>query len=58
MSKTAKLQKALTGKTLSINQIASRFDISNVSAFIHDLRRKGVSVNTTTTKRGITAYTI
>ena len=58
MSKTARLQKALTGKTLSINQIASRFDISNVSAFINDIRRKGVSVVTTATKTGITAYTI
>ena len=58
MSKTARLQKALTGKTLSINQIATRFGISNVSAFVFDLRRKGVSVQTTMTKSGITAYFI
>ena len=58
MSKTARLQKALTGKTLSINQIAARFDISNVSAFVFDLRRKGVDVKTTATKSGITAYFI
>ena len=58
MSKTARLQKALTGKTLSINQITSRFGINNVSAFVFDLRRKGVSVTTTMTKSGITAYTI
>jgi biotin operon repressor len=58
MSKTARLQKALEKNKLSINQIASRFDISNVSAFINDIRRKGVDVKTTATKSGITAYFI
>ena len=58
MSKTARLQKALEKNKLSINQIAARFDISNVSAFINDIRRKGVDVKTTATKTGITAYFI
>ena len=58
MTKTDRLTKALTGKTLSKTQIASRFNITNVSAFIFDLRRKGLNVKTTTTRAGNTAYTI
>lgn len=57
-TKTDRLTKALTGKTLSKNQIATRFNISNVSAFIFDLRRKGLNVKTTTTRNGQTAYSI
>ena len=58
MTKTDRLTKALTGKTLSKNQIASRFNITNVSAFINDIRRKGINVRLTTTRNGNTAYTI
>lgn len=58
MTKTDRLTKALTGKTLSKNQIASRFNITNVSAFIFDIRRKGINVRLTTTRNGNTAYTI
>lgn len=57
-TKTDRLTKALTGKTLSKNQIASRFNITNVSAFINDIRRKGINVRLTTTRNGNTAYTI
>lgn len=57
-TKTDRLTKALTGKTLSKNQIATRFNISNVSAFINDIRRKGINVRLTTTRKGLTAYTI
>lgn len=57
-TKTDRLTKALTGKTLSKNQIATRFNISNVSAFINDIRRKGINVRLTTTRTGNTAYTI
>lgn len=57
-TKTDRLTKALTGKTLSKNQIATRFNISNVSAFINDIRRKGINVRLTTTRNGNTAYTI
>ena len=58
MTKTDRLTKALTGKTLSKSQIASRFNISNVSAFINDIRRKGINVRLTKTRTGNTAYTI
>jgi transposase len=58
MTKTDRLTKALTGKTLSKSQIASRFNISNVSAFINDIRRKGINVRLTSTRNGNTAYTI
>lgn len=57
-TKTDRLTKALTGKTLSKTQIATRFNISNVSAFINDIRRKGINVRLTTTRTGNTAYTI
>ncbi len=57
-TKTDRLTKALTGKTLSKNQIATRFNISNVSAFINDIRRKGINVRLTKTRTGNTAYTI
>ena len=57
-TKTDRLTKALTGKTLSKNQIATRFNISNVSAFINDIRRKGINVRLTQTRTGNTAYTI
>ena len=43
---------------LSKNQIARRFNITNVSAFINDIRRKGINVRLTTTRTGNTAYTI
>lgn len=39
MSKTARLEKALRAKRLTKTEISNRFGISNVSAFIHDLRR-------------------
>ena len=58
MTKTDRLTKALTGKTLSKTQIASRFNITNVSAFINDIRRKGINVRLTKTRAGNTAYTI
>ena len=58
MTKTDRLTKALTGKTLSKSQIASRFNISNVSAFVNDIRRKGINVRLTKTSKGLTAYTI
>ena len=58
MSKTAKLQKLITGKKLSVTAIRNRLGITNVSAFIYDLRRNGVNVVTTATSRGETAYTI
>jgi len=57
-TKTDRLTKALTGKTLSKSQIASRFNISNVSAVINDIRRKGINVRLTATRSGNTAYTI
>lgn len=57
-NKTARLTKALTGKILSKSQIAARFSISNVSAFINDIRRKGINVRLTATRSGNTAYTI
>lgn len=58
MSKTARLQKALTGKRLSKTTISNRFGITNVSAFIFDLRRKGVSVTTDFNRSGEVVYSI
>ena len=58
MSKTAKLEKALRNKRLTKTTISNRFGISNVSAFIFDLRRKGVSVTTDFNRSGEVVYSI
>ena len=58
MSKTAKLEKALRGKRLTKTTISNRFGISNVSAFIHDIRRKGISVTTDFNRSGEVVYSI
>lgn len=46
MTKTQKIYKAITRNKngLSTAAIRERFGINNVSAFINDLRRQGVSV--------------
>lgn len=58
MSKTAKLEKALRGKRLTKTTINNRFGISNVSAFIYDIRRKGISVTTDFNRSGEVVYSI
>ena len=58
MSKTAKLEKALRGKRLTKKTISYRFGISNVSAFIYDSRRKGISVTTDFNRSGEVVYSI
>ena len=58
MSKTAKLEKALKGKRMTKTTISNRFGISNVSAFIYDIRRKGISVTTDFNRSGEVVYSI
>ena len=58
MSKTAKLEKALRNKRLTKTTISNRFGITNVSAFIHDIRRKGISVTTDFNRSGEVVYSI
>ena len=57
-TKTARLEKALTGKRLTKTAISNRFGITNVSAFIYDLRRKGLNVTTDFNKSGEVVYSI
>ena len=58
MSKTARLEKALKNKRLTKTAISNRFGISNVSAFIHDIRRKGIYVEKDYNRSGELVYFI
>lgn len=57
-TKINKLINALRKRSLTVREIATRFRVPNVYAIIHDVRRNGYNVSRTTTRTGMTAYTL
>jgi hypothetical protein len=57
-NKTQKLINALKKRALTVREIATRFRVPNVYAIIHDVRRNGHTVTRTTTRTGLTAYSL
>ena len=49
-TKTARVADALQKRNLTAKEISSRFDVPNVRAMLHDLKRKGLKVMSFTTR--------
>jgi hypothetical protein len=59
MTQISKILKSLkSGKPLTVAQARTRYGVTNLRARVCELRGEGVSVQTITTKGGLTAYTM
>lgn len=59
MTQNAKITSYLfKGRTLTEAQARAQLGVTNLSARVHELRKRGVQIRTVSTKTGKTAYAI
>ena len=58
LSKTERVLRAIAKKALSAAQIRSQFGVSNVSAVIYDIFRRGYDVDKQIGKDGLVRYSL
>ena len=58
LSKTEKVLRAIAKKPLSNAQIRTRFNVSNPTAVIYNIRLRGYDVEVTTGKDGLNLYSL